>query len=176
MKSFPRRIYPSFGKFWNDFWALMADRKQIRETMRSDLINPAFRERLMLAVTGVNQCRYCLYGHTRQALKLGISQEELRELCLGTFDQSPSEELPALLFAQHWAETGGEVDPEARECLHDAYGPPKAQAIEISLRLIQMGNLLGNTFDYVIYRVSFGRWGLLDEEKEREWPMDRVSP
>jgi AhpD family alkylhydroperoxidase len=154
----------------------MADRKQIRETMRGDLLSPAFRERLMLAVTGVNQCRYCLYGHTRQALKLGISQEELRELCLGTFDQSPSEELPALLYAQHWAETGGAVDAEARECLQDTYGVQKAQSIEISLRLIQMGNLLGNTFDYVIYRASFGRWGLLDEEKERQWPVDRVAP
>jgi hypothetical protein len=28
---------------------------------------PAFRERLMLAVTVVNGCRYCSYFHARQA-------------------------------------------------------------------------------------------------------------
>jgi AhpD family alkylhydroperoxidase len=144
--------------------------------MRSNLVLPVFRERLMLAVTGVNQCRYCLYAHSRQALKLGITQQEIGELFLGAFDQSPSEEIPALLFAQHWAESGGLVDEEARQCLEATYGPKKSGAIEMSLSMIQMGNLLGNTFDYVLYRISFGRWGLLQGEKQGELSQDVVDP
>jgi AhpD family alkylhydroperoxidase len=176
MKGFSRRIYPSFSKFLKDLSSLLSNRKLIQETMGSNLVLPEFRERLILAVTGVNQCRYCLYAHSRQALKLGINQQEIRELSQGAFDQSPSAEIPALLFAQHWAESGGLVDEEARQCLEATYGSEKSRAIEINLRMIQIGNLLGNTFDYVLYRISFGRWGLLQGEKQREVPLDRVSP
>jgi hypothetical protein len=31
--------------------------------------------------------------------------------------------------------------------------------IDLALRMIRVGNLLGNTFDYVLHRASFGRWG-----------------
>jgi len=162
VKEFRRKIYPSIGKFWKDVISLLAKREKIREMMREGQISPAFRERLMLAVTSVNQCRYCLHAHARQALVQGISEVEIQELSLGTFDQSPRDEIPALLYAQHWADSDGNVDPEARERLISTYGSQRTQAIEMSLELIQMGNLLGNTFDYLLYRISFGRWGLVN--------------
>jgi hypothetical protein len=34
------------------------------------------------------------------------------------------------------------------------------EEIEVVLRVIRIGNLMGNTIDYVLYRVSFGRWGV----------------
>jgi AhpD family alkylhydroperoxidase len=176
INKFRRRVYPSIATFWKEFKGLIADRKKIREVMRSDEIAPCFRERLMLAVTSVNKCRYCAYGHSLRALEEGISKEEIQELYAGTFDQCPEEELPALLYAQHWAESGGEVDQEAREVLVSNYGKQKAEAIEMTLRLIQMGNLLGNTFDYFIYRVTLGRKGLLEEERQAHIPVDGVTP
>jgi AhpD family alkylhydroperoxidase len=128
------------------------------------MISPPFRERLMLAVTSVNKCRYCSYAHTRRALMEGIPHDEIRELDGGTFRRSPADELPALLYAQHWSENSGVPEPEARAKLIETYGLEKTQAIELSLRLIQMGNLMGNTFDLFLNRISFGRWGLTDEE------------
>ena len=176
MKTFRRRIYPSLRAFWKEFKQLFADRKKIRASMRDDQISACFRERLMLTVTSVNQCRYCAYAHSRQALLTGITPEEIWNLCNGTFDHCSEEELPALLYAQHWAECNGEVDERTREKLIAIYGQPTADSIEMAIRLIQMGNLLGNTFDYFLYRITFGRLGLLKEEREAPLPLKEITP
>jgi len=119
----------------------------------------------MLAVTAVNGCRYCSYYHAQEAIKAGLPDEELQKLLVGVIDDAPPEELPALLYAQHWAEAEGFPDPAARQKLNDTYGPQRAEAIETVLRMISMGNLLGNTADYWLYRLSFGRWGLTEKDR-----------
>jgi AhpD family alkylhydroperoxidase len=159
VKEFNRRIYHSFSAFFVDLKAIMAQRDQMKSLMRGETMDAAFRERLMLAVTAVNGCRYCSYAHARQALAGGIHPEEVKALQDGVLENSPGEELPALLYAQHWAETGGRIDPVARERMIEAYDQDGVNAVELALRTIQMGNLLGNTMDYVLYRLSFGRWG-----------------
>ena len=174
MKLFRRRIYSSIGAFWKDLKGLFSDRKKIRALMREELIPPCFRERIMLAVTSVNKCRYCSYGHSRQALTEGVPQEEVRSLCHGVLDESPEEEIPALLYAQHWADCSGNIDQDTRERIIAIYGPQKTHAIEMSIRLIQTGNLLGNTFDYFLYRMTFGRKGLIAEERQTKRPVDRI--
>jgi hypothetical protein len=40
----------------------------------------------------------------------------------------------------------------------DLYGAEVAQAIELALHTIRIGNMAGNTLDYVLYRISLGRW------------------
>jgi len=159
VKKFNRRIYHSLSEPVVDLRAIVSRRKEIRSLMRGNTIDPAFRERLMLVVTEVNGCRYCSYAHARQALAVGISQEEIATLGQGMFAGSPPEEVPALLYAQHWAEANGEPDPAPREQVVAQYGEQVTGAIELTLRMIRMGNLLGNTWDYILYRVSFGRWG-----------------
>jgi hypothetical protein len=89
----------------------------------------------------------------------GIQNDEVKALQAGVVENSPREELPALLYAQHWAEARGNIDAAARECIIAAYDKETVNAIELALRTIQMGNLLGNTMDYVLYRLSFGRLG-----------------
>jgi AhpD family alkylhydroperoxidase len=135
----------------------------MKELMRGDIIDAAFRERLMLAVTAVNGCRYCSWAHAKQALVTGITGDEVRSLLTGEVGNSPAAELPALLYAQHWAESGGRPELAARAQLVETYGAETVQAIELSLRTIQWGNLSGNTFDYILYRLSFGRLGGNDE-------------
>ena len=153
------RIYRSPAELVADFRAITSRRQEIRSLMRGEVIDPAFRTRLMLAVTQVNGCRYCAYGHARQALAEGISAEEIEALGQGMFAGSPPEEVPALLYAQHWAEADGEPDPAARDRVLEQYGEQVTAGIELALRMIRMGNLVGNTWDYVLYRISFGRWG-----------------
>jgi len=160
VKRFNRRIYPSVSAFTADLKAIMAQRDQMKPLMRGELIDTAFRERLMLAVTAVSGCRYCSYAHARQALTEGIDSGEIEALQDGLVENSPREEVPALLYAQHWAEAAGKVDPAARERIIETYGEDKVNAIELALQTIQMGNLLGNTLDYGLYRVSFGRLGV----------------
>jgi len=158
MDDFKRRIYHSLGDILSDTRVIMSHRDLIRSTMRGAL-DAAFRERLMLVVTGVNGCRYCSYAHARQALSEGISEKEIEMLGERAFHGSPTEEVPALLYAQHWAEADGKPDPAVRASVVERYGEETIQRIEIVLRMIRMGNLLGNTFDYILYRISFGRLG-----------------
>ena len=160
MKAFNRRIYHSLSAFIIDLKAIMVRRDQMKPLMRGETLDAAFRERLMLAVTAVNGCSYCSYAHARQALVEGVDSDEIKALQDGVVKNSPKEELPALLYAQHWAETGGNIDPVARERIIELYNEDTVQAIELTLRTIQMGNLLGNTLDYVLYRLSFGRLGV----------------
>ena len=137
----------------------MRERKQIKTLKSGGTIDRAFRERLMLAVTEVNGCRYCAYAHARMALSAGLTQTDIDALAEGSLRGSPPEQIPALLYAQHWAETDAKPDSEARQRVLETYGQSKTEAMELSLRMIRVGNLLGNTWDYLIYRVSFGRWG-----------------
>ncbi len=159
MDTFKRRTYHSLGDMLTDFRAVWSRREMLRATMRDQGLDPAFRERLMLVVTGVNECRYCSYGHARAALAEGVSPAEIDALADGMFEGSPSEEVPALLYAQHWAETDGEPEAAVRETVEGRYGKDVLEQIEIVLHMIRMGNLLGNTLDSVLHRVSFGRLG-----------------
>jgi AhpD family alkylhydroperoxidase len=112
----------------------------------------------MLAVTSVEGCRYCSYFHSRLALKGGISHEEIKRLLLGDFRDCPEEEVVAILYAQHWAESNAHPDTEAIQKLQEIYGFEKAEAIHLMLRMIRLGNLLGNTWDYFLHLISFGKW------------------
>ena len=112
----------------------------------------------MLAVTSVEGCRYCSYFHSKLALKGGITQGEIGKLLSGEVQDCPEEEHMAILYAQHWAESNACPDPEAVEKLEEIYGSERAEAIHLMLRMIRLGNLLGNTWDYLLYRISFGKW------------------
>lgn len=159
MREFRRRIYHSLGEMLADFRAAMSQREALRSAMRGEGLDPALRERLMLVVTGVNGCRYCSYVHAREALAEGISQDEIQALGESMFEGSPPREVPALLYAQHWAETDGRPDPAVREQIRQQYGIEVLERIEAVLLVIRVGNLMGNTMDYILYRASFGRWG-----------------
>jgi len=156
---FQRRIYSGIRPLLHDFRTLLARRSLIRSVMRDKQPDPAFRERLMLVVTGVNGCRYCSYVHARAALEAGISPEQIEALGAAQFFGSPIEELPALLYAQHWAEADGHPTPEVRQRIRRQYGDGHVERIETVLLMIRVGNLVGNTFDYLLHRISLGRWG-----------------
>ncbi|MCJ7548516.1 MAG: carboxymuconolactone decarboxylase family protein [Anaerolineae bacterium] len=159
MKPFKRRTYRSPGQLLHDIRTATRKRGEMRSLMHGETLAAAFRERLMLAVTEVNQCRYCAYYHAKQALVEGLSESELQSLTEGEFDNSPTEERPALLYAQHWTEADGSPDEEARARIDELYGAETADAIDLALRVIPIGNLLGNTWDGLLYRLSLGRWG-----------------
>ncbi|MBN1856655.1 MAG: carboxymuconolactone decarboxylase family protein [Dehalococcoidia bacterium] len=159
---FNRRYYKNPGEFLRDFWFPISNRKKLKEAREKGLVSVAFRERLMMAVTAVNGCRYCSYFHAKMALKSGISPDEIRGLLAGTVEDCPEEEAVALIYAQHWAESDAHPDPEAVQRLQQTYGVEKAEAIHLMLQMIRGGNLMGNSWDYFLHRISFGRWGGVD--------------
>jgi AhpD family alkylhydroperoxidase len=155
---FNKRTYGSAKEFIADLYFPIKNRKQLREVRNKGLLSTAFQERLMLAVTSVEGCRYCSYFHSKLALKGGISKEEIGELLSGEVEGCPEEEVLAVLYAQHWAESNACPDREAVDRLKGTYGPEKVEAIHLMLRMIRLGNLVGNTWDYLLYRISFGKW------------------
>jgi AhpD family alkylhydroperoxidase len=163
-RKFLRRTYHSLDEFLVDFRFIWSNRPLIRKAMRS-LIPLDFRERLMLVVTEVNGCRYCSYGHSMAALKAGVPQEQIDVLSKGSIPVgAPHEEKVALLYAQHWAENDARPNPEAVKQLLESYGKEKAQAINLLLRMIRVGNLLGNSGDYLLFRLSFWLLGVRKDE------------
>jgi AhpD family alkylhydroperoxidase len=165
-RKFDRRTYGSPREFLGDMFFLTKNMRRSRRAMRDSDISGAFRERIMLAVTSVYGCRYCSWVHTREALRNRIEEDEISSLLTGSVDGCPEEEAVALLYAQHWADSDGRPDPEAVSRLEEAYGRDKAQAIEVVLHMIRLGNLSGNTWDWFLDRISFGRLG----GAKREYP------
>ena len=153
---FRKRHYNNPKDLFLDFCYPIRNMKHLKEANR--LISAAFRERLMLAVTAVNGCRYCSYFHTRQALQSGIESNEINRLLAGDVTGCPIEESVAVLYAQHWAESNAHPDPMAVQRLQQTYGDERAGAINVLLHMIRLANLLGNTFDFLLYTVSFGRF------------------
>jgi AhpD family alkylhydroperoxidase len=170
VRAFRRRTYAAPGALARDLRALLRQRGAVRDALAGRGIGPAFRERLMLVVTSVNACRYCARFHTRLARRAGLPAAEARELLGGSLAAAPAEELGALRYAVDWAESGGAPDAAARRELVAEYGLHQAERIEAALRLIQLGNLVGNTFDSLLFRLSGGRLGLGREEWWREGP------
>ena len=157
---FHRRYYQSWSSFWKDLKYLLSNRAQIKTAMSSPQLTPAFRERLMLAVTEVNLCRYCRTFHVGQARQAGISIEEIAIYLKGTIpDEVPDEQKLAVCYARHWAETNSQPDPDYIDQVKETYGDDGFKAINMVLRMITMGNLLGNTWDYLLFKISFGQWG-----------------
>ena len=156
---FNKRTYHGLREVLRDLSTLLKQRKQIRTLMHGDSISEAFRERIMLTVTEVNGCRYCQYAHAKMALGAGLSASEIDSLSTGAFHHCPPEEVPALLYAQHWAEENGSPETAMREKMHRSYGEEKTQDMELVMRMIRMGNLMGNTWDFLLYKLSFGKLG-----------------
>jgi AhpD family alkylhydroperoxidase len=145
-KYFKKRSF-TFKAFFRDIIRMMKKSKHIKEAMRSERVSKQFRERIMLAVTAVNGCRYCEWGHTLSALNEGCSEDEIQQIMTHDFGSCDPDEVVALAYAQHYAETAEQPSQEAWERVVDFYGEEKANDIQIVIEMITMGNLLGNTLD-----------------------------
>ena len=138
-----RRIYGIKINYqlMNDFLSNIGEMRAAKK--RGD-VSEQFEKRIMLAVTQVNGCRLCSYYHTKEALKMGMPETDIKSMLSGELDVAPEEEAVALAFVQHYAETIGNYDADAWERLVDTYGEPRSQSILAYIRAIMMGNAQGN--------------------------------
>lgn len=140
--------YP--GQFFALFGRMSKAMMGLRKLPADQRISKQLGEKISLAVSGVNQCRYCSWLHTKTALEKGVSQEEINALLSVEFGNLASEEAAAVLYAQHWADRDGDVAPETREKLLAEYGPHRTAEVEAHIRAVYFGNLCSNTV--VAYR------------------------
>ncbi|MHA1560556.1 MAG: carboxymuconolactone decarboxylase family protein [Promethearchaeota archaeon] len=143
---FKKRIF-TFRSFMKNMQLIIGNQKKFVNTMKSKRISSDFSERIMLAVTAVNGCRYCEWGHTKMAIESGCTDEEIKYILNLDFQGLKKDEITALAFAQHFAESKENPSKKAINNLVKEYGTQKAEDIINYCRMITMGNLLGNTVD-----------------------------
>jgi AhpD family alkylhydroperoxidase len=101
-------------------------------------VDPRVRERVILAVTEVNGCRYCAWIHGSWQDYLGDRGEEEAEEAL-------------LVYARACADAGVPLDPAP---LRDHLPPEAVQAVRATVAQIEVSNLVGNTVDGLLARVT----------------------
>jgi AhpD family alkylhydroperoxidase len=122
---------------------------------RADRVSDAFAEKIMLAVTAVNECQYCTRYHTDLAAETGVNEETITSILENDVESAvDDDERLALLFGQRYAETNENPGREAVTELRRAYGEETASDIQAFIRAIYFGNLLGNTYDGVRFATA----------------------
>ena len=122
---------------------------------RADRVSDRFAEKIMLAVTAVNECQYCTRYHTDLAQETGVDQATITSILESDIDSAvAADERPALLFAQRYAETDEAPGRNAVMELQRTYGEETATDILAFVRAIYFGNLLGNTYDGIRFALA----------------------
>ncbi len=153
MDNFKGKIY-TFRQYREDLGFIIKNVPRFTRAFRNKAISKSFAEKIMLVVTAVNGCRYCSWFHAKQALSSGMTENEIKEILDLQFHANASEhEIPALLYAQNYAETDRKPDREVTNRLFDYYGDRTAEDIMVYIRAIFFGNLSGNTFDAFLSRI-----------------------
>ena len=68
------------GNFFRTVGNVLASGPVLVEALFRPKISAALREKLMLGVTSVNDCRYCKWGHTHWAMAKGVPLEEVNRI------------------------------------------------------------------------------------------------
>ena len=100
MSGFAKRFYTPRA-FVRDLREIVCHLPQFRNAARSGRVSRAFAEKIMMAVTQVNGCRYCVYFHTKLALQEGVPPDEIERILAAELGGFSEEEAVALAFAQH---------------------------------------------------------------------------
>lgn len=139
------RQFESTAEFFSMFAGIFRVMLKANTKGAAEKIPADFSERLMLAITAVNQCAYCSYLHTQTALEQGVELENIKTILQGEIGSFSDEELPAVLYGQHFAETKSRVSKAAKAEFIKAYGPNRAAKLESYIMAVCFGNLCSNT-------------------------------
>ena len=136
-------------------WRASRSLPLLRTFSKNKRINKAFRERIMLAISGVNGCAMCSFVHTKLALAEGISAAQIKQLLGGEFNDIPANEAVGVLYAQSYASGKEVVDPTSFQRLVDEYGQQKAYCILQVCQIITFTTVMGITLDGIKQRLTF---------------------
>jgi len=150
----PGRKRFSVGEAYLTIYRMFRSLPGFRRARHHKLMTQHFSERLMLAVTEVNQCAMCSYAHTKMALEYGMSQDEIDAMLSGDHSAVAQEELPGILFAQHYADSRAKPSREAWQTVVKDYGEAKSIGILGAIRMMTVGNIYGIALGSFIARLT----------------------
>ena len=116
-------------------------------------LSPALREEIMLAVTSVNDCRYCSWVHTGLALENGVDMDSLGMLLGRDLISVDERDAVAILFGKHFADTVRQPSKVARDKLQQHFNAGERREIMAYIHAIYFANLTGNSADAVLARL-----------------------
>ena len=111
----------------------------MRQGVKSGQVTTPLSDKIMLAVTEVNGCRYCSYVHAKNAINSGVQESGIEALLSGDLSNATTDEATALLFSQHYTETLGKPDQQTLGNLFAVYGADKGRGILANTRAIMVG-------------------------------------
>ncbi len=122
-------------------------------------LDPALRERVMVAVSHVNACRGCTFAHERWAGRAGVSAEDLRAIGLGDLEDLDERSRVAVAYAAALAEARFR-EPVAADLAaraSDRLTPGELAAVDAVARAMALANLSSNTFEGLLGRLGLSR-------------------
>lgn len=137
-----KNLYSVQESYWIFFRGIRT-KKYMFKSKKSKELSQKLIERIMLAVTEVNDCAICSFAHTKKALESGMGNEEIQKMLSGIMDDVPADEIAAVMFAQYYADTRGNPTMESWQRIVEIYGPSKAKGILGSVCTIMIGNTYG---------------------------------
>jgi len=139
---FGKKLYSVKESYWISYKGIRTMKYMFKAKKNREL-SQKFIERIMLAVTEVNDCAICSYAHTKKALESGMDSEEIQKMLSGIIEDVPDDEIAAVMFAQHYADTRGNPTIESWQRIVEIYGTSRAKGILGSIRTIMIGNTYG---------------------------------
>ncbi|MBD0776816.1 carboxymuconolactone decarboxylase family protein [Maribacter sp. ANRC-HE7] len=123
---------------------------------KSKLVDQNFVKRIHLAITEVNGCAICSYGHAKMALRQGMGNKEINSFLSegggGSFIKP--EEAKAILFAQYFADSRGYPKKYAYDAIVKEYGGEKAKIILSASQMMIVGNMYGIPLSALLSRLK----------------------
>lgn len=137
-----------------DIQTFLAHSDGFIDMLRNPALSKPFSERINLAITQVNGCKLCSFAHTKLALRSGIEHQEIKSILTGGLDQAPKNEVEALLFTQHYAESLGRPEADIVTKLNTNYSTKEVSDIMSNIYFMTLMNFAGNSLEAFSLRLK----------------------
>lgn len=153
-RTFRKRIYTA-AEFARDAWGVGRSGAVLAGVYGARTLSTEQRERVWLAVSGVNACRYCLFVHGAWARSAGLSAREIDDLTHARPDPDARADEAAVTYVQALAERDFRgVPAELVTWYQETYPAAVRARIEAVARMANLSNRTGNTFDALLSRLG----------------------
>ena len=117
-------------------------------------IEAGFREELMLAVSKLNDCKYCAWGHHEWAHAAGVPEEELDHIEHGDLEGIERAKRVAIAYVVSLVLSDfKDVPDELEEEMQANYTENEIKEVELVAKIMDLANRGANTWDAMLSRV-----------------------
>jgi AhpD family alkylhydroperoxidase len=141
------RTFASPGEAISDFVGVVRRAWPLANAYLRGGLDPALRERVMVAVSRVNACRGCTFVHERWARRAGVTSDDLQAIGLGDLGALDARDRAAVAYAAALAEGRfrGPIATDLAAGVRDQLTPGELAAVDALARVMALANLSANT-------------------------------